>query len=131
MASGFDVAKVRLWRERFGRFDDGVHKDGVHQDGRMTIAKFCEAEDISQSSSYYWRRKLRQSKRRTSPTPQKQQQKKSASGSVFKPMTIVAAAMVVIRLPGDILIEVPAGNDGALRAIVGQLVCDQRAATRC
>ncbi len=119
MARGCDAAKVRLWRGRFLRFDDG---------GR-TVAEFCVAEDTSTASFYAWRRKLamqRQTTRDRSPQRKKKRQKKRpkekvAGRGVFEPLTIAAAA-VVIRLPGGILIEVPANSEHALRAIVGQLM---------
>ena len=127
MGLGGDAAKVRVWRERFLRFDDG---------GR-TIAEFCEAEGISTASFYAWRRKLatqRQTTQGRSPQRKKKRQKKRprkklAGRGVFEPLTI-AAAVVVVRLPDGILIEVPANSEGALRTIVGQLVRDVEAA-RC
>ena len=119
MVRGVDGAKVRLWRERFLRFDDGG----------MKVEDFCLAEGISKSSFYNWRRKLAPSKRSSSPT--RQQTKQTAGRGVFEPVTIAAAAMVVIRLPGGTLIEVPASSESALRAIVGQLVCNPREAGRC
>ncbi len=101
MARGCDAAKARLWRERFERFEDGG----------MTIAEFCVAEGTSTASFYAWRRKLAMRHQ----TPRKKKP------SVFEPLTIAAAA-VVIRLPGGILIEVPAHSEHALRTIVSQLM---------
>ena len=119
MAGGSDAAKVRLWRERLGRFDDGG----------MKVEDFCLAEGISQSSFYHWRRKLPQRKRPSSPI-RKRRKRKTEQGA-FEPVTIAAAAMVVIRLPGDILIEVPAHSEQALRAIVGQLAAADIETDRC
>ncbi len=119
MTRGVDGPKVRLWRERFFRFDDGG----------MKVEDFCLAEGISQSSFYHWRRKLAPSKRSSSPT--RQQTKQTAGRGVFEPVTIAAAAMVVIRLPGGTLIEVPAHSEQALRAVVGQLVAADIEADRC
>ena len=115
MGLGGDAAKVRVWRERFLRFDDG---------GR-TIAEFCEAEGISTASFYAWRRKLatqRQTTQGRSPQRKKKRPRKKLAGrGVFEPLTI-AAAVVVVRLPDGTSIEVPANSEGALRTIVGQLV---------
>jgi hypothetical protein len=119
MACGCDAAKARLWRERFERFEDGG----------LTIAEFCGAEGTSTASFYAWRRKLatqRQTTQGRSPQRKKKRQKKRprekvAGRGVFEPLTIAAAA-VVIRLPGGISIEVPAHSEHALRAIVGQLM---------
>ena len=124
MARGCDAAKARVWRERFLRFNDGG----------MTIAEFCGDEGVSTASFYAWRRKLatlhqatqHQTTRDRSPQRKKKRQKKRpkekvAGRGAFEPLTIAAAA-VVIRLPGGILIEVPANSEHALRAIVGQLM---------
>ena len=133
MAGGFDSATVRRWRERLGRFDDCVR-----QDGGMTIEEFCRDEGISQSSFYNWRRKLARSKKQTPSARQRQKKKKSANDrGAFEPVMIAATtmmattAMVHVRLPGDILIEVPAGSENALRAIVDQLVRNEREAESC
>ena len=48
MVRGSYAAKVRLWRGRFLRFDDG---------GR-TVAEFCVAEGTSTAAFYAWPRKL-------------------------------------------------------------------------
>ncbi len=128
MARGCDVAKARLWRERFERFEDGG----------MTIAEFCGAEGVSTASFYAWRRKLamrHQTKPHRTPQRKKKRQKKRpkeklAGRGAFEPLTIAAAA-VVIRLPDGILIEVPAHSEHALRAIVGQLVRADVEAVRC
>ena len=45
--------------------------------------------------------------------------------------TMATTAMVHVRLPGDILIEVPAGSENALRVIVDQLVRNEREADQC
>ena len=112
MVRGGDVAKARLWRERFLRFEDG----GV------TIAEFCVAEGTSTASFYAWRRKLA---RPQQATPRKKKP------SAFEPLTIAAAAMVVIRLPGGASIEVPANSENALRVIVGQLAGTDVEAAPC
>ena len=112
MARGCDAAKARLRRERFERFDDGG----------MTIAEFCGTEGVSTASFYAWRRKLA---RPQQATPRKKKP------SVFEPLMIAAAAMVVIRLPGGTLIEVPAASQDALRTIVGQLAGTDVEPARC
>ena len=112
MVRGCDVAKARVWRERFLRFDDGG----------MTIAEFCVAEGVSTASFYAWRRKLA---RPQQATPRKKKP------SVFEPLMIAAAATVVIRLPGGASIEVPAASQDALRTIVGQLAGSDVEAARC
>ena len=123
MARGFDAAKARLWRGRFLRFDDG---------GR-TVAEFCLSEGTSTASFYAWRRKLARPHPTTqdrSPQKKKRPREKPAGRGVFEPVTIAAAA-VVIRLPGGTLIEVPAHSEHALRVIVSQLVRDDVEAAPC
>ena len=134
MAGGFDSATVRRWRERLGRFDDCVR-----QDGGMTVEGFCRDEGISQSSFYNWRRKLARSKKRTPSARKRQKKNVPANGrGAFEPVVIAMAttamattATVHVRLPGDILIEVPAGSENALRTIVDQLVRNEREADQC
>lgn len=123
MARGSDAAKVRLWRGRFLRFDDG---------GR-TVAEFCLSEGTSTASFYAWRRKLARphpTTRGRSPQKKKRPREKVAGRGVFEPVTIAAAA-VVIRLPGGTLIEVPAHSERALRVIVSQLAGDDTEAASC
>jgi hypothetical protein len=119
MAVGSSAAKARLWRERFLRFDDDT----------MKVEDFCLAEGVSKSSFYNWRRKLALPKRSSSSAWQ--QTKQTNGRGVFAPVTIAAAAMVVIRLPDGTLIEVPTSSEQALRVIVGQLVGNRREADRC
>ena len=131
MVGDLEAAKVRVWRDRFSRFDDRAD-----QDGRVTVEKFCQDEGVSMSSFYNWQRKLARPKRRTSPMRQRQGKAKPTAGrGVFEPVTIAATTAVAIRLPGGTLIEVPAGSDSALRTalqvIVGQLMQDQREADPC
>ena len=61
----------------------------------------------------------------------KRPRKKLAGRGVFEPLTIAAAATVVIRLPGGASIEVPAASQDALRTIVGQLAGTDVEAARC
>ena len=111
MGRGDDTARARVWRERFLRFADGG----------MTIAVFCVAEGVSTASFYAWRRKL----------AMRHQTSRKKKPSAFEPLTIAAAAMVVIRLPGGASIEVPAASQDALRTIVGQLAGTDVEAARC
>ena len=111
MVRGCDGAKARVWRERLARFADGG----------MTTAKFCGTEGVSTASFYAWRRKLA---RPQQATPRKK------NSSAFEPLSI-AAATVVIRLPGGASIEVPAASQDPLRTIVGQLAGTDVEAARC
>ena len=125
MGRGCDGAKARVWRERFLRFND----DG------MTIAEFCVAEGVSTASFYAWRRKLtmqdQTTRDQTTPQQKKRPKEKLAGRGVFEPLTIAAAVLVVVRLPGGILIEVPDNSEGALRTIVSQLMRADGEAVPC
>ena len=128
MARGCDGAKARVWRERLARFADGG----------MTIADFCLSGGTATASFYAWRRKLAtphgvtqgRSPRRKKKRQKKQQERQVAGRGAFEPLTIAAAA-VVIRLPGGTLIEVPAHSELALRVIVSQLVRHDVEAAPC
>jgi hypothetical protein len=110
MVGRLDGVKVRVWRERFLRFDDSG----------MRISEFCSAEGVSKSSFHAWRRKMGRSGDR----------KAAAGGKLFEPVTIAFGA-VTIRLPDGTLIEVPCESAIALRTIVGQLVCKPPEVARC
>lgn len=42
--------KAQQWAKRFEQFSQG----------NITVAQFCQREDVSQAAFYYWRRKLRE-----------------------------------------------------------------------
>lgn len=49
MSRGADSGKIQEWTDRLERFEGS----------RLTVARYCEAERISEPSFYYWKKKLR------------------------------------------------------------------------
>lgn len=101
MARGSDPLKVAEWRERFSRFASWEGKTSA----------FCAAEGVSVASFYAWRRKLGLSSARRSKQP-------AVHG--FEPILVRPAAMLSVRLPGDIAVE--ATGEEAMRTLVSELV---------
>lgn len=101
-SSGPDCAA--LWRERLAR----------HGRLEQSTADFCAAEGVSVASFYAWRRKLGLATPRPAKTPSK---------GAFQQLVISEnSAAVSVRLPGGIVLEVAAGQEAALRAVVAELV---------
>ncbi|MFH1416746.1 MAG: hypothetical protein ABII12_00450 [Planctomycetota bacterium] len=131
MARSSDAQKLSLWRGRFRRF----------LDSGLSVARFCTAEGLSESSFYYWQKKLRpQARRRVarahgrgggtagsgtgrSDTGERDGCGRVGGRGVFRPVTVVPATRdVVIQLPGGTRIEVDAHRLEALRAIVAEMI---------
>lgn len=141
MARSSHVQNLSLWRGRFRRF----------LDSGLSVARFCTAEGLSESSFYYWQKKLRpQARRRVarahgrgggsagSRTGGSRTGRSGTAGSgtgeregcgrvggrgVFRPVTVVPATRdVVIQLPGGTRIEVDASRLEAIRAIVAEMI---------
>lgn len=91
-----------LWRERIAR----------RGESELTLAAFCAAEGVTTASYYAWRRKLGLAPSRPTPTPRSFQQL-----VVHGPSPALSA-----RLPGGVEIEVPSGQEAALRTVVSELV---------
>lgn len=49
MSQGVDSGKSEEWTDRLERFERS----------RLTAARYCEAERVSEASFYYWKKKLR------------------------------------------------------------------------
>ena len=98
------------WRKRFERF----------RRAGLTVARFCDGEQVSVASFYYWRKKLGQtaSRRRTRSRP-----------GVFRQVAVIpappamapASSRIVIQLPCGTRIEVDAEHLDAVRAVVGEV----------
>ena len=99
MAGSLDSQKVRQWRQRMGRF---------HQ-GRQSVTVFCRTEGVSAPSFYQWRKRPARRPRR----------REEAAG--FRPVRLVAAAGVVVQLPGGTRLEVPISDPQALRLVIDAL----------
>ncbi len=126
MARSTDLKKVALWQTRFQRY----------LGSGLSVARFCAAEDVSESSFYYWQEKLGPIKRRRparaedratrcadSPIQRVQRGARAKGRGLFQPVTVVPATSgVVVRLPGGAQIEVAAGQLDAIRAVVAATV---------
>lgn len=121
MARSSDPKKVLLWQRRFR----GFLASGV------SVARFCAAERVSESSFYYWQKKLGPLRRGGAVGA-----KDRAAGCghrrvitngqrIFRPVTVAPASAscgVVVRLPDGVRIEVDAAHLDAIRAVVAETV---------
>ena len=114
MVRGSDSAKVKVWRERFGRF----------LASGMKVKQFCADEGVSVASFYDWRQKL--TKRAADRDGQEDCEPSHSGGRtsrVFAPIVVSPApALVSIRLPDGVQIDVPGDNLAAVRTVIGELI---------
>lgn len=83
----------RVWRDRLRRF----------QKTSTTVAKFCEAEQVSLASFYGWRRKLQE-------TRDDSDGNNSESTATFLAVNVaLAQADVRVMLPGGAVLELGTG----------------------
>jgi len=99
MAGFLDSRKVREWRQRMARF----------QEGRQSVAEFCRKEGVSAPSFYQWRKRLAQRARLA----------KEPAG--FRPVQVVGSVGVAVRLPGGTQLHVPTSDTQVLRVIIETL----------
>ena len=123
MPRGSSSAKVQEWTERLARF----------QKSGLSVACFCQREEVSQPSFYQWKRKLSASGQwktlSGSKTPAASAREaarfrsgKSGESPLFQPLTLMAAAQAVtIRLPDGS--EIQMGDDlRVIESVIGQLL---------
>lgn len=103
---------AQVWADRLERFDQA----------EITVAQFCQNENVSKASYYYWRRKIRGTTRRdhqrlrdSTSAPPRQTARKPAG---FLPVTLAAsspATVMAVDLPGGIRIrfEIPSCSQEA------------------
>jgi len=115
----FDLGDARrkwVWRmQRFSR-------------SHMTVAAFCNREQVSVAAFYQWRRKLAEhSTEQTAPTP--------ASSplvlSGFVPVKLLQSTVIEVRLANGVRLTLPAHDLEVLRqtlSIVSQLPAEIRSA---
>jgi hypothetical protein len=123
MARSSDPKKVALWQGRFRRFVDSG----------LSVARFCDAEHVSQSSFYYWLRKLGPLGRGRAMGVEdraagcEDRRAITENRNVFRPVAVVPATCgVVIRLPSGARIEVDASQLDTIRAVVAEMVRPDR-----
>ena len=117
MARSSDSKKLALWRGRFRRF----------LDSGLAVARFCAAEQVSESSFYYWRKRLGPLRRSRAMGVEDRAVGCGDSRAItedrglFRPVTVAPTACgVVVRLPGGARIEVEAGQLDTIRAVVAE-----------
>ena len=105
MARGSKAEKVNAWSERLERF----------QRSDLTVARFCEAEGVSQAAFYAWRKRL--ANRSESSGNPKVARPKFQSVEVATPLGKPEQRAATIRLAEGIEIEL--GSDPR---VAGQVV---------
>ncbi len=102
MARSADMATRRLWQQRLQRFEQG----------RLTVAAFCQAEDVSPASFYRWRQILGRGTAANSVRPA------ATRGHAFVPVQVMAAATIEVHLPNGVRLAVPGADHAALETVV-------------
>ena len=97
--------KAQEWRQRLVRFEKSRH----------TINEFCRQEGVSPQSFYLWRKRLAA----LSPPVTKQPAESSADG--FRPVRLLRAAGVSVRLPGGTRLVVPTADAQSLHLVIKTL----------
>ncbi len=105
MAQGSKTEKVNAWSERLERF----------QRSDLTVARFCEAEGVSQAAFYAWRKKL--ANRSGATGKPKVARRRFQAVEVATPLGKPEQRAATIRLAEGIEIEL--GSDPR---VVGQVV---------
>jgi len=100
------------WRERLRRYE----RSG------LTVAEFCDREDVSTASFYQWRRRLAEMVARPRPQQPVPRQRPEA-GPSFQQVTLSGVGGVVaIELPNGVRVELPAHHLQLVQAVVADLV---------
>jgi hypothetical protein len=102
MAHSFPERKAHEWRRRLRRY----HKS------RQSVVAFCRQEGVSQPTFYFWRKRLAQA---VEPTP------RSLEPAGFRPVRLLPAANVDVRLPGGTQLIVPLSDPEGLRLVIETL----------
>ena len=111
MARPVDFVKLRLWQQRLRRFERS----------NLTVAAFCQAEDVSLPSFYHWRSKLDAPeepigvRRHVAP---RDAERTAGSKHAFLPVQVIAAATIEIHLPNGARLAVPTGDQATLEATI-------------
>ncbi len=100
MARQADERKFIDWRARLAR----------HAKSGLTVAGFCEREDVAVATFHYWRRKC-QGEAATREQPRAE----------FAPVEVVHGSGVTIRFPGGAVMEIPEPREDLLRAVIAAL----------
>lgn len=106
MSRSVDAKKWAAWRRRLARFERS----------RLSIARFCSAEGVSEGAFYLWRKKIAAAKA-SEETPASS----SYAGKAFAPVTLLASPMLVAELRGGTRLQVPAGDARLLRVAIAAI----------
>lgn len=111
MARWSSAATRQVWRERLRRFA----RSG------LSVAQFCEQEQVSTAAFYQWRKKLGATangrvRRQSADDRSGRQPAGVRSSPAFVPVQLLpAAAPVEVRLTNGVRVHVPAGDAEALK----------------
>jgi predicted alpha/beta hydrolase family esterase len=95
MFRAVNSSKEEQWRSRLQRF----------QTSGVSVARFCQREQVSVPSFYQWRKRLAAATAKvTSP--------------VFVPVRLTQPTAVEIQLPNGARVRVPPGQPDALRVVI-------------
>lgn len=100
MARQADQRKFIEWRSRLAR----------HEKSGLTVARFCEREDVAVATFHYCRRKCLGEVA----TPE-------LTRAEFAPVEVVQGSSVTIRFPGGAVMEIPEPREDLLRVLVAAL----------
>ena len=105
------VSKQDVWRRRMQRFSRS----------RLTVAEFCDREDVSVAAFYQWRRKLVALGQSSAATARAQAQGGlrapvvSGPPNGFVPVRVWQSSAIEVRLPNGVVLTLPAGDPEVLR----------------
>lgn len=102
------VGKRELWMRRMQRFSRC----------QLTVAAFCDQEQVSIAAFYQWRTKLQQRSgldAGPSPTPASLMAKPSPMSNGFVPVKLLQSAVIEVRLGNGVTLTLPAGDLEVLR----------------
>lgn len=120
------VSKQDLWLRRMQRFSQS----------RLTVAEFCDREDVSVAAFYQWRRKL--VARVNQPDAMARTQAghpvppSSGASNGFVPVRVLASSTIEVRLHNGVVLTLPAGDLEVLRQtllVVSQIPVPVRSVT--
>ena len=120
------VGRRRLWLRRMQRFSQS----------RLTVAEFCDREQVSVAAFYQWRRKFVTLVNQSETTAQAQgghpAQVSSGSPNGFVPVRVLSSLTIEVRLHNGVVLTLPAGDLEVLRQallVVSQIPVPARPVT--
>ena len=105
------VSGQEVWRRRMQRFSRS----------RLTVAEFCDREDVSVAAFYQWRRKLVALGQSSAATARAQSQGGlpaqvvSGAPNGFVPVRVWQSPAIEVRLPNGVTLTLPVGDPEVLR----------------